>query len=95
MLSEPDRFGEASVVVEGALVKEVVVCDEGELDDLVGIVGPEAVKDGLETEVFVVWHEHAETVEECSCFQYLTDHHPYASFGVETSYDRLRGITGG
>lgn len=31
---------------------------------------------GIETEIYVMEHEHDESEEDCSCAQYLSDHHP-------------------
>jgi hypothetical protein len=77
-------YADVSLVVEGALDNQSVAYTETDVDEYVQAAEAEAKADGLHTEVYVLWHEHDETNEECACVQYLTDHHPYASFNNET-----------
>src|SRR5262245_40894860 len=73
-------YADVSIIVEGALEEEQRLHTDAEVDELVTRVEREAKADGLETEVYVLWHDHDEADEECACIQYAQDHHPYASF---------------
>lgn len=72
-------YWSASVVVDGALEHEDDVSPEG-LDELLKKTKDEASADGLPTEVFAIWHEHAPRTDdddaEDVCAQYATDHRP-------------------
>lgn len=75
-------YAEVSVVVDGGLEECVTFHDETAMLDYIAEVGDDAADHGYPTEVYVLWHEHDET-GECECVQYLTDHHPYASWNTD------------
>jgi hypothetical protein len=50
-------------------------------------VRDEARDHGYLTELYVVEHEH-EPMAECSCVQYLTDHHPTYTWNDADPVDR-------
>lgn len=77
-------YVEAFVVVNGALEDEATFGDSaGELLDLwlyeqknQAMAHPDQ-----RTEIYLTEHGHSPDLEDCSCVQYLTDHHPFWAFG--------------
>jgi len=55
------------------------------LDAWLATIEAEAMRLGIEVEVYLQRHEHALEVEDCSCAQYETDHHPEHVFGPSGS----------
>lgn len=78
-----EGFYELSVIVEGALAIGEYVLTAGDLAARIEDVATDAHADGLETDVYILWHEHGPSVEDCTCVQYLTDHHPAYSFPAD------------
>jgi hypothetical protein len=82
-----EGYTEAYVVVEGAQDEEEV------FEDTPGVskrfrawlkrIQTAAKEDGLKTEIYTIYHGHANDGEECSCVQYLTDHRPDYVFNKE------------
>jgi hypothetical protein len=69
-------YAEVEVIVEGALDIAETFTTERQVSKFIDKVQAEARYDGLHTEVYVLWHQHGMTTEECGCAQYVTDHHP-------------------
>jgi hypothetical protein len=71
-------YATVTVLVDGALEQEDTFFDETAMRAWIDGVGQDAVADGYPTEVYIVEHAHAwdDTDDECTCAQYLTDHHP-------------------
>ena len=76
-------YADVSAVVNGALTEQLIAYTQAQVDEFVEHHERKTREDGLSTEVYVLWHEHENTVEDCACVQYLTDHNPYASFSKE------------
>jgi hypothetical protein len=74
-------YVDVSVIVDGALDEEVTFHDEILLQQYLADVEADANGDGYHTEVYVVWHDHADGVE-CECIQYLSDYAPAHSYNV-------------
>jgi hypothetical protein len=79
-------YADVSVIVDGALEESETFHDETLMNDYIGKIEDEAKDHGYETQIYVVFHEHEdlEGDQECQCIQYLTDHHPYATFNQES-----------
>ncbi len=88
-------YYDVSAVWNGAVEEEETVSDNGDALDVWLELRKKAAQfeasngaEGAESsivELFVVHHDHDITDEECSCIQYLTDHHPAVTLigGVE------------
>jgi hypothetical protein len=78
-----------TVIVDGALAVDEIILEAKDVQARILDIAKEAYADGQEdgdgfdTEVYLLWHEHAPTVEDCSCVQYLTDHHPAYTFPAD------------
>jgi hypothetical protein len=74
---------EVYTVVEGAVDREATFGDsvenQGAYDQFIHEAEQAFQQDGLETDIFEIFHEHEEGVG-CECVQYLTDHHPQYHF---------------
>lgn len=77
-------YVEATVIVDGALAEEETFSD-GQAEELnawltrqkeLAMAHPDQ-----ETQVYLMDHGHPPDMEDCSCAQYLTDHHPYWKWG--------------
>lgn len=77
-------YVDAMVIVDGALDEEAVF-GEGEADKLEAWLIQQkelAMAHPMqETEIYLMDHDHPPDLEDCSCAQYLTDHHPTWSWG--------------
>lgn len=69
-------YADVDVIVDGALAHQKTFTDHAALTSFIEQERDAAVADGLWTEVYILWHEHPMTDEECTCAQYATDHHP-------------------
>jgi len=67
---------DASVIVDGALEEDARFHDYLVFEEWLNGVEEDANSHGYLTEVYTIEHDHEESDEECSCAQYLTDHHP-------------------
>jgi hypothetical protein len=76
-------YADVTVVVDGAVDSEERFYDYALMDEFIRSVEEDAKADSYPTEVYIVYHEHKETEDECSCVQYLTDHHPAYTFNME------------
>ncbi len=82
-------YTEVYTVVDGALDEEFDIEDgfigesvfdfDGWLDELKHAANTQ----NFTVDVYEIEHEHDEDDGECSCVQYLTDHHPSYTFGPE------------
>lgn len=75
-------FAEVTVIVDGALEETAIFYDYAVQAAWMEDLKADAMDHGYPTEVFVVEHDHAVTVEECVCVQYRTDHKPVWSHNV-------------
>ena len=83
-IRHPQSYVQATLVVDGALDDEQTFGeDESELlevwldnNKVLAIEHPEQ-----RTEIYLLEHGHPPDMEECSCVQYLTDHHPFWAYG--------------
>ena len=69
-------YADVTVVVDGAEEQHETFTDYLLLDQFIDGIREDAESDGYHTEVFVLWHEHEMSADECACAQYVTDHHP-------------------
>ncbi len=70
-------------IVEGALQDSQTFYEgEDKMRQYLLKVEADAKADGLRTEVYVLYHDHDESVE-CECAQYVTDHRPEFSYNTE------------
>lgn len=76
-------YADVSVVIDGAVDTDITLYSEEEVESLVDRETMAYGSHGLDTDIYVLWHDHGITDEECSCVQYVTDHHPYVSLRVE------------
>lgn len=83
LASPINGFYELTVICEGALSIGEYILSAGDLQARILDVAKDAATDGLETEVYFFWHEHAPDLEDCSCSQYLTDHSPAYQFPAD------------
>lgn len=67
-------YADVSVIVDGALEREEMITDETALTDYLAMVESDARDDGIRAEVWIIWHDHSPSVDECSCAQYVTRH---------------------
>jgi hypothetical protein len=72
---------ECSVIVDGALEKEVVLYSFSELNAFITEEALAAI-DGLPTEIYALFHDH-EPMMFCNCLSYLQDHGPHCSFNMD------------
>lgn len=68
------RYAEIYSIVDGASGREGNLTDYLRAGEFVRSIAQDAASDGVETEVYVIMHNHAPG--ECECAQFLTDHHP-------------------
>ena len=80
-------YPDVDVIVEGALDSSETFEDDAlsEANMAVYIEGTResAEADGLRTEVYILYHDHDMSEDECSCAQYVTDGHPAYSWNTE------------
>lgn len=76
-------YAEVTVIVDGAVEQTEIFHDQALLNQFVDGVREDAESDGYPTEVYVQYHEHDLTSQECECAQYETDHHPAYAYNVE------------
>lgn len=87
-------YYDVSAVWNGAVDEETTLTDDKQLeewaDKLKRAAAWEATNgaegaDESRVELFVVYHDHSPELEDCSCVQYLTDHHAAVTMigGVE------------
>lgn len=78
------RYADVTTVWDGAVDSFDTVRSDGGLATLVRQVERDVKRSDTapHVQVFVQWHEHPITLEECSCSQYETDHHPYVEWGA-------------
>jgi hypothetical protein len=76
-------YAEVTVIVDGALDESATFTDETALAEFLASQHTAAQADGLPTEVYVLWHDHAMSDQECCCVQYVSDHHPDYSWNME------------
>jgi len=75
-------FTEVTIIVDGAVESDETFkgFDTTELEVYLERQKTEALEafglTGIETEIYTMEHEHDESEDDCSCAQYLTDHHP-------------------
>lgn len=68
-------------VVDGALDTDDDVETWKEVQMTINNAAIAAALDGMETKIWVLFHDHGhELDEDCVCSQYLTDHAPYCTF---------------
>lgn len=77
-------YVEATVIVDGMLDEEEIFND-GQAEELNMWLAQQKERamahPRRETEIYLMDHGHPPDVEDCSCVQYLTDHHPYWKWG--------------
>ena len=71
---------DVTVVVDGAVDRELVVGSFDQLLETMREISEAAKADGLPTQVYVLEHEHA--FGPCECAQYAQDHKPYWEWNV-------------
>jgi hypothetical protein len=76
------EYYEITTVVEGALDEVRHFTTWTAASDYIDTVEAAAKADGLETQVYKLYHPHAQGVE-CECIQFETDHHPYAEYNAK------------
>ena len=82
-------YDEVTVIVEGAVdsTEDFNRREDGTesrmLRAFIDKVEADSKTDGLATEVYVLHHGHGQSVEECSCSQFVTDGRPAYSWNVE------------
>lgn len=79
-----ESYVEATVIVDGALDEEAVfgTGEQENLEAWITVQKELAMAHPLqETQIYLMEHGHSPDVEDCSCAQYLTDHHPHWSWG--------------
>lgn len=72
-------YADVDLIIDGALEHTVVLHTQDELALLGAILDMVQPVRPCKIEAYVVWHDHSEGLEECTCVQYLTDHQPYYS----------------
>lgn len=77
-------YADVTVVVDGAVEQEEQFTDYLLLEQFIDGVREDAEGDGYPTEVYVLYHEHEPGEDECTCVQYVTDHHPQYQWNEET-----------
>jgi len=75
-------YAEVTVIVDGALEESQTFHDEALMRDFIDTIREEAEGHGYLTEVFVMYHDHADGID-CECAQYVTDHHPTYTYNGE------------
>lgn len=82
--AEPVGWWDASIIVDGALDESLELTTQDEIDELVKKLD-ELSSDGKSTELYLLRHDHAELgeLDDDTCVQYLTDHHPYRTWNIE------------
>ena len=70
-------YWQADLIVEGALQEDPIFYAQNDIDEYIEKVKAEYGSDEIAVgaELFVVFHDHSEEVDECACVQYLNDHH--------------------
>jgi hypothetical protein len=84
MTTSSSSYVEAYVVVDGAQDDEAMFDDHGQelLETWLMSQKEQAMAHPEQrTEIYLLDHGHPPDVEDCSCAQYLTDHHPFWAFG--------------
>lgn len=76
-------YADVTVIVDGALDAEVCYSDYALMEQFIDDIREEARGDGYPTDVYIQYHEHEMTQDECVCGQYVTDHHPAYSWNTE------------
>jgi hypothetical protein len=76
-------YAEVTVIVDGAVEQEETFHDYLLMNAFIDGVREDAAGDGYPTEVYVMEHEHDETGQECSCAQYVADHHPRHAWNMD------------
>jgi len=73
-----------TVIVDGALESEDDFTDYALAEEWIREVARDAENDGVLTEVYLLRHEHDPFEDgDCSCIQYITDHHPAYVFPLD------------
>lgn len=75
-------YAEVTVIVDGVQESFDTFYDYNYLNLWLDEIREDALGHGYPTEVYVMYHEHAATEEECACAQYITDHHPAYSYNT-------------
>lgn len=73
-------YANVDVIVEGALDSYLVFDSQHALDEYIELSINDAKANALHMEIYVQWHDHEMTHEECACAQYEMNHHPYATY---------------
>lgn len=76
-------YVEATIIVDGAVEKEEVFGENTaeEFDLWLSQEKEFAMAHPTQrTEIYLLEHDHPPDVEDCSCVQYVTDHHPHWSW---------------
>jgi hypothetical protein len=81
-------YAEVTVIVDGAQddVATFATDDAVSYADMLAYIagqGEMAASDGLPTEVYVLWHDHPLSDQDCCCVQYVSNHHPDYSWNME------------
>ena len=69
-------YADVTVIVDGAVGTENTFYDYALMEQFIDTIRDEAMGDGYPTDVYIQYHEHDMTDNECMCAQYETDHHP-------------------
>ena len=74
-------YAVVSVIVDGALESEETYHDEVLMTNALDEIRDDSLADGVPTEVYVIYHDHDESVE-CECIQYETSHKPKFVYNI-------------
>lgn len=71
-------YTELTLIVEGALEESQIFypADGSIMDAWIEACEEAAQLDGMESEIFKLEHNHEVTLADCTCAQFVTDHHP-------------------
>lgn len=76
-------YAEVTVIVDGALDQEHTFDDYQVMQEYIDILRDLSMDDGQATEVYIQYHDHGISDDECMCAQYETDHKPAYSWNAE------------
>ena len=80
-------YADVTVIVDGAVGTEDTFYDYALMEQFIDTIRDEAMGDGYPTDVYIQYHEHDMTDNECICAQYETDHHP-TTHGIMTDREQ-------
>ena len=78
-------YADLTVIVAGAVDEADSYFDQTLLDERIAEIKTESAADGYRTEIYVRYHDHDISEEDCACAQYEQDGRPTYVFNPDSA----------